>query len=468
MKFLSFNLKSNKMHTLQDIAQKIGTMSVKLAGASGSAEETSATLAIQAETLERISAHITDIAGQSRRTIEKSDASKDVARRAVSSSRESAETLTKILSKANSLAADVLEMGTRLTSVQEKLSLVQKISLEIDAIAQRASLLSLNAAVEAARAGESGQGFRVVASEFKSLSEYTATSTIQITNSLEDLTHEIANLVATATASVVVANELETDAQGIDEHIQNVPKILATVVQNQNEISSDTADISQSVDHINSQVSSLSTGVTLSVGKIKEVADSLDELRSISENLTGQTPKLEVKTADTVYIENVKKIAGQISAVFEAGIKRGLMNADALFDKDYVEIYGTNPVQYETAYLSFLDRMLPPIQEAALKLSDRVVFCAAVDVNGYLPTHNNKFSKPQRPEDPEWNTANSRNRRIFNDRVGLAAGQNTNDFLLQAYRRDMGNGTFALMKDVSAPIFVNGRHWGGVRLAYSV
>ncbi len=125
-------------------------------------------------------------------------------------------------------------------------------------------------------------------------------------------------------------------------------------------------------------------------------------------------------------------------------------------------------MQYETAYLSFLDRMLPPIQEAALKLSDRVVFCAAVDVNGYLPTHNNKFSKPQRPEDPECNTANSRNRRIFNDRVGLAAGQNTNDFLLQAYRRDMGNGTFALMKDVSAPIFVNGRHWGGVRLAYSV
>ena len=125
-------------------------------------------------------------------------------------------------------------------------------------------------------------------------------------------------------------------------------------------------------------------------------------------------------------------------------------------------------MQYETAYLSFLDRMLPPIQEDALKLSDRVVFCAAVDVNGYLPTHNNKFSKPQRPEDPEWNTANSRNRRIFNDRVRLAAGQSKNDFLLQAYRRDMGNGTFALMKDVSAPIFVNGRHWGGVRLAYSV
>jgi methyl-accepting chemotaxis protein len=32
----------------------------------------------------------------------------------------------------------------------------------------------------------------------------------------------------------------------------------------------------------------------------------------------------------------------------------------------------------------------------------------------------------------------------------------------------MGGGKFAMMKDVSAPIFVAGKHWGGVRLAYKV
>lgn len=99
---------------------------------------------------------------------------------------------------------------------------------------------------------------------------------------------------------------------------------------------------------------------------------------------------------------------------------------------------------------------------------ERVAFCAAVDENGYLPTHNRKFSHPQRPGDPTWNTANCRNRRIFNDRVGLAAGRNTEPFLLQTYRRDMGGGQFVLMKDISAPIIVNGRHWGGLRLAIRV
>jgi methyl-accepting chemotaxis protein len=96
-----------------------------------------------------------------------------------------------------------------------------------------------------------------------------------------------------------------------------------------------------------------------------------------------------------------------------------------------------------------------------------VVFSAAVDDRGYLPTHNLKFSLPQGP-DVVWNTANSRNRRIFDDRVGLKAGQSREPFLMQVYRRDMGGGEFVMMKDLSAPITVNGRHWGGLRLAYKI
>jgi methyl-accepting chemotaxis protein len=30
----------------------------------------------------------------------------------------------------------------------------------------------------------------------------------------------------------------------------------------------------------------------------------------------------------------------------------------------------------------------------------------------------------------------------------------------------MGSGQFVLLKEAAAPIVVNGRHWGGLRLAY--
>ena len=122
---------------------------------------------------------------------------------------------------------------------------------------------------------------------------------------------------------------------------------------------------------------------------------------------------------------------------------------------------------YPFQILQFADRVLPTVQEPVLDMDRRVVFCAAVDRNGYLPTHNRKFSQPQ-TADPVWNMAHCRNRRIFDDRVGLKAGRNTDAFLLQVYRRDMGGGNFVLMKDVSAPITVEGRHWGGLRLAYKL
>jgi methyl-accepting chemotaxis protein len=120
-----------------------------------------------------------------------------------------------------------------------------------------------------------------------------------------------------------------------------------------------------------------------------------------------------------------------------------------------------------TRFTALTDRLLPAVQEPVLALDERVVFCAAVDRNGYLPTHNRVFSSPQGP-DPVWNAAHCRNRRIFDDRTGLAAARSTAPYLLQTYRRDMGGGTFALMKDVSAPVWVAGRHWGAVRIAYRV
>jgi methyl-accepting chemotaxis protein len=137
-----------------------------------------------------------------------------------------------------------------------------------------------------------------------------------------------------------------------------------------------------------------------------------------------------------------------------------------LFDRTYQTISGTNPEQFMTPSTKLFDEILPALQEPVLRFDPKVVFCAAVDQNGYLPTHNRKFSQPQ-GDDPVWNTANCRNRRMFNDRVGLKAGRNTEPFLLQVYRRDMGGGEFKMMKDLSAPITVKGRHWGGLRLAYT-
>ena len=54
------------------------------------------------------------------------------------------------------------------------------------------------------------------------------------------------------------------------------------------------------------------------------------------------------------------------------------------------------------------------------------------------------------------------------DIAGLAAGRNTRPHPHRRYRRDMGGGNLAPMKDAAATITVRGRHWGGLRLAYRI
>ncbi|WP_076865137.1 methyl-accepting chemotaxis protein [Bradyrhizobium mercantei] len=157
-----------------------------------------------------------------------------------------------------------------------------------------------------------------------------------------------------------------------------------------------------------------------------------------------------------------------LSNIFENGVASGAITVSDMFDTDYVEIAGTNPVQHRTKMLDWAERTLPAFQEAFLAKDPRMAFCVMIDQNGYLPVHNKLYSQPQRPGDVAYNTANSRNRRIFNDAAGLAAGRNQRAYLIQTYARDMGNGNTVMMREIDVPIRVRGRHWGGFRTAYKL
>jgi len=194
---------------------------------------------------------------------------------------------------------------------------------------------------------------------------------------------------------------------------------------------------------------------------------------SFISNETAFVEKIEDKLwsihdENTDLVTRAMEAGVQLRRRFEQAVASGAISVDALFDTDYVEISGTNPLQHRTRILDWADRALPPFQEAFLAKDPRMVFCVAIDRNGYLPVHNKIYSHPQRAGDVAWNTAHSRNRRIFNDTAGLAAGRNQRTYLIQSYARDMGNGVTVMMREIDVPIRVQGRHWGGFRTAYKL
>jgi methyl-accepting chemotaxis protein len=175
-----------------------------------------------------------------------------------------------------------------------------------------------------------------------------------------------------------------------------------------------------------------------------------------------------IRDENTEFVTRAIDAGVALTRIFSDAVATGAISIEEMFDDDYIEIAGSNPLQHRTRILHWADRALPDFQEAFLARDKRMAFCVAIDRNGYLPVHNRIYAQPQHPGDVAWNTANSRNRRIFNDPAGLAAGRNTRSFLIQSYARDMGNGTTVMMREIDVPIRVKGRHWGGFRTAYKL
>lgn len=367
--------------------------------------------------------------------------------------------------RSHNLASWVTALNERMVQVAESLDAVKANNTEIEAIARQVNILAINAKIEAARAGESGRGFGVVAEAINELSQKTAKAAEGIANNVQALSGWVGALREESAgvsedASKVIEGSVETDTA-----LNNIASGVRATNEQALRIQDDAGKVKQAMDQFQPAFARITQSVEQTAMGIHQSQERANGLIDSTESIVQQIVELGGQSADARFINRVIEDAARISKLFSDAIQVGKIRMEDLFDHRYQRIEGTNPEQFFTRFTKFCDQTLPAIQEAALEFDASVVFCAAVDPNGYLPTHNNKFSQAQR-NDVVWNTANARNRRIFDDRVGLKAGRNTESFLLQVYRRDMGGGNFTMMKDLSAPIFAKDRHWGGLRLAY--
>ncbi len=139
---------------------------------------------------------------------------------------------------------------------------------------------------------------------------------------------------------------------------------------------------------------------------------------------------------------------------------------ERLFSFLYYPMVNTDPPKFTTDYDKLSDREagggFVDIQESIYNRQPSVIiYTVTVDKNGYLPTHNKRYSMPL-TGNLASDLVNNRTKRIFNDRTGLTAAVNTAPFLIQNYQRDTGE----TMADLSVPLFVQGKHWGAIRIGY--
>lgn len=371
---------------------------------------------------------------------------------------EGIEARTRASTDSVKKARDAVEhVGRGVNSVTDKLAEVAKAAQEITQVALQTRLVAFNASVEAKRAGDAGRGFGVVAEAVKDLAAKVEQSSKSIATTIEELDARIAALAADIHSNAVDRDGAR-EKHGFDAAVSEVERSVEDIAVTARQNMQACAGVLESVEGLSGKVDA--TAKSLQVARKRT-----EGFLSLSESLIELVAESGVRTEDTPIIESAIAVTARVRSAFEEAVQSGKLSMADLFEERYQKIPNTNPEQFIAPFTQFCDQHVQGVLDEALTWSPKIVFAVVSDRRCYVPSHNKQYSKPQ-GRDPEWNTANCRNRRFFTGRTENAAIRSTRPFLLQTYRRDMGGGQFAIMKSLSVPLYINGKHWGVVRMGY--
>ncbi|RJF92786.1 methyl-accepting chemotaxis protein [Noviherbaspirillum saxi] len=348
-----------------------------------------------------------------------------------------------------------------MASLQEKSRRIQSITDLITEIASRTNLLALNAAIEAAHAGLHGRGFAIVAHEVKLLAQRTKDATDDIALMVREI-HEEAEHAAGGMAAL--AGKVTEAAQNVEQVHTFLSRIEQLAGVSEAEVQQIAGASREHVDTtcvITDAISQIRDNMLSTEAELPRATNSAMELAERAENVFEALTNAHVPTSHDEIRDAALAASCDVERLFTQALDDGRLTEDALFDRKYVPIPHTNPPKYTTLFDGFTDMTLPSVQERLLEQIPHLAYAGAVDNNGYFPTHNRKFSQPL-TGNYDSDLLNNRTKRIFTDRTGSRCGAHTKPFLLQTYKRDTGE----VMHDLSVPIYVRGRHWGGFRIGY--
>lgn len=372
-----------------------------------------------------------------------------------------AEEIKQVDEQQQKLSTEIESTAVLLIELKNKASAISSITDTINKLSDQTNMLALNAAIEAARAGEQGRGFAVVADEVRNLAHKTA----EATQGIESLLSEIGqNSIQSVQAMQQVSdmggklsnrmNEIYILTKASQESMASAASEMLQMDQTVNFTVDNTNGIGANIEGIGASILKVDTDLI-------EASDRVLVLSSFAEQIFRHLQHFELSDKHAVIAKVALNAAANVGAIFEQALTKGSLTQAQLFDSNYQPIPNTNPQKFTTGFDRFTDSNLPSIQEAILDNNADIIYAGAVDVRGYFPTHNRKFTQAL-TGNRERDLAGNRTKRIFDDPTGKRCGSNVESFLLQTYKRDTGE----VMHDLSAPIYVNGKHWGGFRIGY--
>ncbi|NLW10313.1 MAG: hypothetical protein GX036_10745 [Firmicutes bacterium] len=192
--------------------------------------------------------------------------------------------------------AEVVDATRRLKESSLKISSILKIMNEI---AEKTTLLSVNANIEAARAGSTGQGFAVVAMEIKKLAEQSAQGTEEIKSIIGDTLLDVDKVMTAIESSLATVEEGSRESYAVSGSIE---KIMENISKNSEQIRT----IHQALEKL--------------VAMNNNIMDATNSLAGIAEETSAGTEEISATTQQQAIaidhiVEQIKELEQMASAL---------------------------------------------------------------------------------------------------------------------------------------------------------
>ena len=332
----------------------------------------------------------------------------------------------------------------QLTALAGRSERIEHIFTVIGNISEQTELLALNAAGEAALAGEQGRGFAAVANEVRDLAQQTTEATREIIGTVTEMGAGVHTTATTVTELSRVFAEGALLAREAEEHLSAVQNHARTAGERMQAVSDGSSANWNELVLLGNTAQSLGSHLHEALSRAGQLSTPVGRLSSTAESILGQVITLGGQSQHAHMRFVAQSVAQSIGQAFEQGIEEDRVSESAFFD-DVTPAEG-NPSDWTTSFDAFAEEALPRVLEPVRELNPQLVYLGTANKDGRLSTRYEQRTQAERGE----------------SRVDSRCSSHTEPFLLQTFKEDSGD----VMHDISAPIYVNDRHWGGFHMGY--
>jgi methyl-accepting chemotaxis protein len=320
------------------LADEASTLGIDLVDIAGAIQDVAAMSKRHASTFDQVTRTALSIAETNKTVASSLRATDETAVEARRMLGESSARLSGAVGKIDLMVAASQEISTEIGSFSISLGNVDKVAEEIGSIAAR-PIFALNAAVEAACA--KGQGLR------RGRRNPHACCRLADTGSIcrRERDRSKIGLPVGGRPRRRSALDVRETSQAMNSSFGSMEQVITRILDGSSVMARTTDTVDQQCAEFVGTLNVMAGEVLESDTALQNAATRVDRVVALSETLIQLTASAGIETADSPWINAARDVAAQISATFQRAVDGGRIGLNALFDRNYRPIPGTDPVR---------------------------------------------------------------------------------------------------------------------------